>query len=107
MPVSDPTSIDQIAAGPDGRVVMAMTEDRSYASGDAAAMAEDFRAKLNAYLYMIRSGQLAEALGSDTPRGIDVVLYVVDEPPPDVRQMILLANQGLDAEGVRVGWQLL
>jgi len=49
MTVAETTTIDQVAAH-DGRLLLAMTEVRPYASGNTAALVEDFRSKLNAYV---------------------------------------------------------
>jgi hypothetical protein len=110
MTVADPTTIDQLASGPDGRLLLAMTEDRPYRSYQGApdpAMVEQFRAKLNAYVYLIRSGQLAQLPNVSTGAGVDIVLYSLDEPPDDVREMISLADRSLAGENVRVRAQLL
>ena len=63
MAVVDTTTVDQVAQGPDGRVVLAMTEDRRYGAGDVDALIADFQQKLNAYVYLIRSGQLRQMVG--------------------------------------------
>jgi hypothetical protein len=107
VPVSDPTSLDQVATGDDGRVLLAMTEDRRYVGADQAGMVEQFRRKLNAYVHVIRSGQLGELLGRAPAAGVDVVLYTVDEPPAAVREIIGVAEEGLRSDGVGVRWQLL
>ncbi|GAB3917215.1 hypothetical protein GCM10011575_32290 [Microlunatus endophyticus] len=104
--VSDASSVDTIAEGPDGRLVMAMSEERRYAGGDQAAMVEDFRRKLNGYVYAIRSGQLRQMAGSAVDRGVQIQLFCMDEPPPRVLEMIRLANDDLAAEGVVVDWSV-
>lgn len=106
MAVADPTTVDQVAEGPDGRILLAMTEDRRYSGGDAEAMTEDFRQKLNAYVYLIRSGQLRQMLGGRDIEGVDIRLYTLDEPPAAVREMIELASGGLASDRVNVGWQM-
>ena len=82
MAVVDSTTVDQVAQGPDGRVVLAMTEDRRYGAGDVDALIGDFQRKLNAYVYLIRSGQLRQMVGGRDIAGVDIRLYTVDQPPP-------------------------
>jgi len=106
MAVSDSTSVDTIAEGPDGRLVMAMSEERRYNSDDQVAMVEDFRQKLNGYVYAIRSGQLRQMAGSAVDRGVQIQLFCMDEPPPQVLEMIRLANDGLAAERIVVDWSV-
>lgn len=106
MTVAETTAVDEIAEGPDGRVLLAMTEDRSYASGDVAVLVEDLRLKLNAYVYLIRSGQLAQLVGRQPDRGVEIRLFCMDEPPTPVREMWDLASQGLAGEGVSVSWEV-
>ena len=81
MAVVDTTTVDQVAQGPDGRVVLAMTEDRPYGAGDVDALIADFQQKLNAYVYLIRSGQLRQMVGGGDIAGVDIRLYTVDQPP--------------------------
>ncbi len=85
-----------------------MTEVRPYARADAEALVEDFRRKLNTYVYAIRSGQLADS-GADgaPPTGFDIVLFCPDEPVPLVQEMIATANSALTAESVTVRWRQL
>ncbi len=104
MAVVDTTTVDQVAKGPDGRILLAMTEDRRYADGDAETLVEDFRQKLNAYVYLIRSGQLRDIAGDDTRNGVDIELFCFDQPPVTVTDMITLANQGLTGDNVHVGY---
>lgn len=104
MPVSNPTTVDQVAQAPDGRVLLAMTEDRRYADGDVELMSEQFRQKLNAYVFMIRSGQLRESVGAAVDRGVEVRLFCYDEPPSRVKDIVRLATEGLSGEGVVVDW---
>lgn len=108
MTVQHVTTIDQTARQDDGRLLLAMTEVRPYARGDAEALVEDFRRKLNTYVYAIRSGQLADS-GADgaPPTGFDIVLFCPDEPVPLVQEMIATANSALTAESVTVRWRQL
>jgi hypothetical protein len=79
MTVSDPTSVDTIAKAPDGRLVLVMTEDRFYAGGDAAAMAEQLREKVNGYGRLIRSGQLPAVVGPENAaHNVDIRLLCRD-----------------------------
>jgi len=105
MAVVDTTTVDQVAQGPDGRVVLAMTEDRRYGAGDVDALIGDFQQKLNAYVYLIRSGQLRQMVGGRDIAGVDIRLYTVDQPPQGIQEMIAVASEGLAGEGVRVDWQ--
>jgi len=105
MAVADTTTVDQVAQSPDGRVLLAMTEDRLYGAGEADALIADFQQKLNAYVYLIRSGQLRQMVGGRDVAGVDIRLYTMDQPPRQIQEMIALASQGLEGEGVRVDWQ--
>lgn len=105
MKVIDTSTVDQVAHGPDGRVLLAMTEDRSYGTGDVDVLVKDFRQKLNNYVYLIRSGQLQQMVGGRKIAGVDIRLYTIDQPPQQIQDMIALASQGLAGEGVRVEWQ--
>lgn len=84
-----------------------MTEDRAYATSDAARLTEDLRLKLNAYVHLIRSGQLAEIIGRPPSQGVEIRLFCTDDPPAAVQEMWDLASQGLAAEDVRVSWEVL
>lgn len=108
MTVSDPTSVDTIAKAPDGRLLLVMTEDRFYAGGDAAAMAEQLREKVNGYVRLIRSGQLPAMVGPENAaHGVDIRLSCRDQPPRQVRELLRLAGEGLQAEGIGVGFDLV
>lgn len=104
MAVSDPSSVDTIAERPDGRLLMAMTEDRRYTGGNVTTMVEELRQKLNNYVYMIRSGQLRESVGAAVDHGVEIRLFCMDEPPAPVREMIRMAGDGLAGEDVIVDW---
>lgn len=104
MAVTDPNTVDTIAESPEGRVLLAMTEDRRYAFGDVEAMSEDFRQKLNAYIYLLRSGQLREMAGPAVDGGVEIRLFCLDEPPSRVKEMIQLAGAELATEGVSFDW---
>ena len=110
MAVAETTSIDQGALQDDGRLLLAMTETRPYQGGQSSGeiLAEDFRRKLNTYVYAIRSGQLADS-GPDgrAPAGFDIVLFCADEPVPAVQEMIEVAGHSLAAEGDTVRWRIL
>ena len=107
MTVAETTTLDQVAQGPDGRVLLAMTEDRPYATHDAAQLTEDLRLKLNAYVYLIRSGQLADIVGHRPGQGIEIRLFCTDDPPAGVRELWDLASQGLAGEDVTLSWEVL
>lgn len=106
MTVADTTVVDQVAHGPDGRILLAMTEDRRYASGDAATMAEEFRQKLNAYVFLARSDQLSHMVGGAPVKGVDIRLFTVDQPTEVVLEMISVASKGLANEGIAVDWTM-
>jgi len=107
MTVAETTSIDQVAAH-EGRLLLAMTEVRPYADEGDADLVEDFRVKLNTYVYAIRSGQVDDATGDgSTPAGYDIVLFCPDEPPRDIQEMIRMADEALAGERVTVRWRIL
>ncbi|WP_157119735.1 hypothetical protein [Nocardia xishanensis] len=45
MTVREHDRIDQLAVGRDGRLLLAMTEDRAYGQGADVVLTEDFRQK--------------------------------------------------------------
>ena len=67
MAVRDPQTIDTIARAGDGRLLLALTEDRPYTAETAAALAEDPRVKLNTYIYAVKSGQVHERRAGELP----------------------------------------
>lgn len=68
-----------------------MTEVRAYSTGDSELLAEEFRLKLNSYVYAIRSGQLAYS-GRTKATGFDIVLFGPDQPPDVIKKMIDVAG---------------
>lgn len=108
MTVSEHDRIDQVAANPQGHVVLSMIEDRSYAQGDVAVMNEDFRRKLNAYVHAVRSGMVREMAAKSGVRrvaGVEFRLVSPDEPPDLVKQMIDVVNRELVAENITATWE--
>jgi len=110
MTVSERRRIDQLAVGPDGRLLLAMTEHRDYGRGDDHLLAEDFRHKLDAYLAAVRSGdirRLAEQAGASADNGIEIVLFSATEPAPAV--IALLDAVGTDPAdaGLLARWEPL
>lgn len=83
-----------------------MTEVRAYSTGDSELLAEEFRLKLNSYVYAIRSGQPADS-GRTEATGFDIVLFGPDEPPDVIKKMIDVAGQTLATEDTPVSWQIL
>lgn len=108
MSVQQATAIDQIAVGEGGRVLLAMTEDRPYTIDSIEQLSEDFRLKLNGYVYAIRSGQLADALPNGVrPAGFDIVLFCPSTPPADVLEMIGTADGALHSENVSIRYRIV
>ena len=104
MAVRDPQTIDTVARSNDGRLLLALTEDRPYTAETAAAMAEDLRVKLNTYIYAVKSGQVHERRAGEP---LAVVLYTISPPPAEVLQILDVAGQVLAEDGVTVDWRLL
>jgi hypothetical protein len=104
MAVRDPLTIDQIARSPEGRLVLILTEDRPYTPETAAALAEELRVKLNAYIYAVKSGQVHERRAGEP---VAVLLHVVSPPPAEVLQILEVAGQVLADDGGTVDWRLL
>ncbi|MGQ4616489.1 hypothetical protein [Nocardia sp. R7R-8] len=108
MTVSQHDRIDQVAANPRGQMVLSMIEDRSYAQDDVAVMNEDFRQKLNAYVYAVRSGtfgDMAARSGVRQVAGVEFRLLSPDEPSDLVKQMIDMVNRELAAENITATWE--
>lgn len=103
MAVRDAQTIDSIARASDGLLTLLVTEDRPYTPDTATALAEELRAKLNAYIYAVKTRQIAEREG-DEPAV--VLLHTVDEPPKVVLDVLKAAGHLLAADGVTVAWQL-
>jgi hypothetical protein len=104
MAVRDPLTIDQIARSPEGLLVLVVTEDRPYTPETEAALAEELRVKLNAYIYAVKSGQVHERRAGEP---VAVLLHVVSPPPPDVLRVLEVAGQVLADDGGTVDWRLL
>ncbi|MFI7528057.1 DUF6572 domain-containing protein [Nocardia salmonicida] len=110
MTVCEVGRIDQVAVGANGRLILAMTEDRDYGPGADAELIEDFRRKLNAYLGAVRSGEvrrMARKAGVAGENGVDIVLFSVSEPPQLVREMLDTVNSKLSKEGISARYELL
>ncbi|GAB0102432.1 hypothetical protein JMUB6875_14000 [Nocardia sp. JMUB6875] len=108
MTVEEHDRIDQVAAGPDGRLLLAMVEERSYRYGGDFELTEDFRQKMNAYVHAIRSGhvrQLASDSGIPEISGVDIVLFADTTPPDSIQKMIGKVNQQWGAEGIGARWE--
>ncbi|WP_330185021.1 hypothetical protein OHB26_16400 [Nocardia sp. NBC_01503] len=110
MTVREHDRIDHLATAPDGRLLLAMTEDRDYARGPDTVLNEDFRRKLNAYIGAVRSGdvaRMAKDAGIAMAKGVEIVLFSVAEPTSLVFEMIGIANANLLREGISVRWESL
>ncbi|WP_019932347.1 hypothetical protein [Nocardia sp. BMG111209] len=108
MTVSEHDRIDQLAVGPDGRLVLAMTEERTYLHDDPATLNDDFRSKINAYLYGIQSGHvrdLAHRSGITNFDGVDIVLFSDAEPTPFVSEVLHSVNREFADKGIRTRWE--
>ncbi|MBF6449015.1 hypothetical protein IU429_15190 [Nocardia elegans] len=104
MTVREHDRIDHVAIGPDGRLLLAMTEERSYLDEDSAALDNDFRFKINSYLYGIQSGyvqDLARQSGVARFDGIDIVLYSTTTPTPFVQRALEAVNRDFAGKGIR------
>ena len=60
MAVRDAQTIDSIARASDGLLTLLLTEDRPYTPDSTPALAEQLRSKLNAYIYALKTRQVAE-----------------------------------------------
>lgn len=110
MAVTEHDRIDQLAVGPDGRLLLAMTEGRDYGRDTDAVLIEDFRRKLNTYLGAVRSGQvtrMAKRAGVRSDRGIEIVLFSTAKPPPAVFQMLAAVNTNLEHDAITARWEPL
>ncbi|WP_225725446.1 MULTISPECIES: hypothetical protein [unclassified Nocardia] len=110
MTVREHDRIDQLAVGPDGRLLLAMTEDRRYGQGADAVLNEDFRRKLNAYIGAVRSGEvnrMAKNVGVTAAKGVEIVLFSDTEPTPMVFEMMTMVNSNLGGEGITARWESL
>ncbi|MEV0028804.1 DUF6572 domain-containing protein [Nocardia sp. NPDC050793] len=108
MSVSEYNRIDQIFVSPEGRLVLAMSEERPYRPEDSHVLDEDFRNKINSYIHAARSGHahhLARENGVENVNGIDIVLYSRTHPSAAVLRLIGRVNDELSTEGIRAAWE--
>ncbi|WP_327141385.1 hypothetical protein [Nocardia sp. NBC_01327] len=106
--MSEHDKIDQLAAGPDGRLLLAMTEERSYSDGDPTLLNEDFRLKINSYVYGVQSGyvqDLARRAGIADFAGVDIVLFSDSEPTPFVHEVLDAISREFAGQGIRAWWE--
>ncbi|MEU2258499.1 DUF6572 domain-containing protein [Nocardia xishanensis] len=108
MSVSEYDRIDQIFVSREGRLVLAMSEERSYRLEDAHLLDEDFRNKINAYIEAARTGyahRLGNEYGVTEISGVDIVLYSRTKPSDTVLRLISRVNDELTEEGIRARWE--
>lgn len=103
MAVRDAQTIDSIARASDGLLTLLVTEDRPYTPDSTPALAEELRSKLNAYIYAVKTRQIAEREG-DEPAV--VLVHTVDEPPQAILDVLTAAGHLLSPDGVTVAWQV-
>lgn len=103
MAVRDAQTIDSIGRASDGLLTLLLTEDRPYTPDSTPALAEELRSKLNAYIYALKTNQIAEREG-DEPAV--VLLYTVAEPPKPILDVLTAAGHVLAPDGVTVAWQV-
>ncbi|PXX65395.1 hypothetical protein DFR70_104459 [Nocardia tenerifensis] len=102
-------SIDQLALSADGRLSLAMIEDRPYKDEDTAVLIEDFIRKFNFYLHAIRSGyvqRLADADGLETG-GIEIVLFSETRPPEAITDFLSSVSRNMADQGIGAHWESL
>ncbi|WP_306363369.1 DUF6572 domain-containing protein [Nocardia sp. CC227C] len=110
MAVSEYDRIDHLAVGPEGRLLLAMTEDRSYSEESDALLTEDFRRKLNGYLGAVRSGEvrrMADKAGVEGGGEVEIVLFSATKPTSTVLKMLETVNSNLGGEGISARWESL
>ncbi|WP_040337190.1 DUF6572 domain-containing protein [Candidatus Blastococcus massiliensis] len=104
MAVRDAQTIDTIARSPEGVLTLALTEDRAYTPLSTSVLAEELRSKLNAYIYAVKTDQIAERQDGEPAV---VLLYTVSEPPQEILDVLRAAGHVLSSMGVSVDWRLL
>ncbi|GAB2676740.1 hypothetical protein [Nocardia goodfellowii] len=110
MTVREYDRIDQLTVRLDGRLRLAMTEDRNYGNGSDESLTEDFRRKLNAYLGAVRAGEvyrMARRAGVKGDKGIEIVLFSATEPTSMVFEMLKAVNSSLGGEQIAARWESL
>ena len=103
MAVRDAQTIDSIARASDGLLTLLLTEDRPYTPDSTPALAEELRSKLNAYIYALKTEQIAER--EDGEPAV-VLLHTVGEPPQAIVDVLKAAGHVLHPDGVTVAWQV-
>jgi hypothetical protein len=104
MAVRDAKTIDFIARSPEGTLTLALTEDRAYTPLSTSVLAEELRSKLNAYIYALKTDQIAERQPGEPAV---VVLHTVSEPPQEILDVLRAAGHVLSSMGVSTDWRLL
>ncbi|MEU4809432.1 hypothetical protein AB0H20_09535 [Nocardia fluminea] len=106
MTVSEFDRIDQMFRRPDGRLVLAMNEERPYGGPDSHLLDNDFRIKINGYINAVRSGFAQSLAGGDSETaGIEIVLFSRTMPSEVVLNMIDRVNKDLSVEGIGASWE--
>lgn len=102
MAVRDAQTIDSIARAEDGLLTLLLTEDRPYTPDSTPTLAEELRSKLNAYIYALKTGQVAER--EDGEPAV-VLLHTAEEPPQQIIDVLRAAGHVLHPDGVTVAWK--
>ncbi len=103
MAVRDAQTIDSIARASDGLLTLLVTEDRPYTPDSTPVLAEELRSKLNACIYALKTGQIAEREDGEPAA---VVVHTVTEPPQEIVDVLRAAGHVLFPDGVSVAWQV-
>ncbi|TKJ21980.1 DUF6572 domain-containing protein [Blastococcus sp. CCUG 61487] len=104
MAVRDAQTIDTIARSPEGVLTLELTEDRAYTPLSTSVLAAELRSKLNAYIYALKTSQIAERVGKEP---VVVILHTVSEPPQEILDVLRAAGHVLSGESVSVDWRLV
>ena len=84
--ISDTQTIDLVAIDKTGRFELIMIEDRKW--GAATEQAGQLLAKVNTYLWYIKTGRLVADYPEAVGTAVSVRLYCAEEPTGDIRDTI-------------------
>lgn len=96
--LTEPETIDVVATKPDGRVLLALVEDRPW--GADPDQAKQLKTKLTNYGDYILGGQLAAGYPEADTRQVTVLLRCVTMPPPEILEVIDAAIEGFGSYGI-------
>jgi len=97
--------VDFVAEAPDGRFVLAMTEDRPWE--DNVERLLQLQDKIRNYMIFCETGQLVSKYPAAANRKILFEIYSVDEPTRDVAKLLKSWSHELATRGIALTQKLI